>query len=161
MQMHHDLITKNEDTPTERINFVLSTLGYDVVPSTAPRRVWIAKHDGRSLKAWETVKAPVSKPKYAPLRPGMVSGTGKFSLKELFEQFVYYQNYELQADGVLIEDRTQIPSEVVVSSESPFWNDRPLSVDLARKWFKEEFGVTFTKEEQVKTVYVVQEKKGN
>jgi hypothetical protein len=160
-QMNHDLITKNEDTPTERVYFVLHTQGYDIVQTTKQRSVWVATYDGRPLKPCEAVKAPVPNPRHVPLRPGMVTGTGEFSLKELFEQFVYYQNYELQAEGVLIEDRTQIPSNVVVSSESPFWNDSPISVELARRWFKEEFGVTFTEEKQMRTVYVVQAQKGD
>jgi len=44
-----------------------------------------------------------------------------------------------------------------VSSESPLWRGEE-AIPMARKWFEEEFGVTFTEELRPMKVLVVQRK---
>jgi hypothetical protein len=84
-------------------------------------------------------------------------------MKHLFESFAYYQDYDLWADRLIIIDETGLPSEpaedqtdesVAVSSASPYWHGDE-SIEIAEKWFKKEFGVTFTEEIRLMTVHVV------
>jgi hypothetical protein len=99
--------------------------------------------------------------------PGMASGHGPTTLRELFKGFVYYQDYHLSADKIIIIDETGLPSEpkegesaesIAVSSVSPYWRGTEC-IEMARKWFEEEFGITFAEEARHKTVYVIRKKK--
>jgi len=164
IKLNHDLVTRNEHTPRQRADFVLDALGLEIVETTENRKVWVAHYDGRPLKLWREVKAPVPNPEHVPLRPGMASVWSAWSLRQLFDNFAYYQDYNLTANKLIIIDETDLPSEpatgqrpesVAVSSESPYWGGEE-SIEIAKKWFKEQFGVTFTEETRPMTVYVVQ-----
>ena len=160
IKLNHDLITSNKFTPRQRVDFVLDALGIEIVEITESREVWVANYDGRPLKPWRQVKAPVPNPHNVPLKPGMASTFGPTSMKELFDAFSYWQ--DLTANKVIIVDETGLPSEPpvpprqesAVSSESPYWGGDE-SIEIAKKWFKEQFGVTFIEETRPMTVYVV------
>jgi len=167
IKLNHDLITSNLFDWRERRDFVLDYLGLKIVETAEDRKVWVAHYDGRSLKHWQEVKAPISREGARATGPGMASVFGGTSMKDLFDAFVYYQGYDLEAKGVIIVDETGIRSEphpdatssddVAVSSECPYWGGKE-SIEIAKKWFEEQFGVTFTEEIQPMTVYVVQRK---
>ena len=153
IEMNHDLITCNADTERARADFVLRELGLEGVEVRRERRVWVARRDGRDLPPAEQVKAPVPNPKHLPLGPGMASGSGSFSIEEIFDGFAFYQDYDLEASGIAIEDRTGL-ADRAVSSELPFWGG-PESVEIFKTWCRERFGVTFTEETRPMTVYEV------
>jgi len=164
IKLNHDLITSNKFTQRQRVDFVLDKLGLEIIEITEQRNVWVAYYDGPPLKPWRQVKAPVPNPHNVPLRPGMASTFGPTSMKQLFDSFAYYQDYNLTAKKIIIVDETGLPTEPpmgpsreksAVSSESPYWGGEE-SIEIAKKWFKEQFGVTFTEETRPMTVYVVQ-----
>jgi len=167
IKLNHDLITSNKFNQRERIDFVLEALGLEIIEITEHRKVWVAHYDGRPLKPWRKVKAPVPNPQNVALRPGMAGTFGPMSMKDLFNAFAYWQNLVgLTAEGIFIIDETGLPSEpaeagrpesVAVSSESPYWGGKE-SIEIARKWFKEQFGVTFAEETRPMTVYVVRKR---
>jgi len=163
IELNHDLITSNKFTQRQRVDFVLDKLGLEINEITENRKVWIAHYDGRPLKPWRQVKAPVDHPPRSPLRPGMDPVSNPHSIKPLFDSFAYWQDYDLNADKIIIIDQTGLPSElkeeqsresIAVSSASPFWAGDE-SIEIARKWFKEQFGITFTEEIRPITIYVV------
>ncbi|MBL7146227.1 MAG: hypothetical protein ISS76_18465 [Phycisphaerae bacterium] len=163
MKLNYDLVTRGEHTPRERADFVLNFLGLEIIEVTEQRKVWVAHHDGRPLKPWQEVKAPVSRGDARHTMPGMASGRGRTSVRELFEGFAYYQDYHLSADKIIIIDETGLPCEpeegessgsVAISSVSPYWRGDE-SIAIARKWFKEQFGITFTEQTRPMTVYIV------
>ncbi|HUU17036.1 MAG TPA: hypothetical protein VMW72_07810 [Sedimentisphaerales bacterium] len=167
MKLAHDLIIRGKHTPRERADFVLNALGLEIIEVTEQRKVWVAHHDGRPLKPWQEVKAPVSRGDARHTMPGMASGHGRTSVRELFEGFVYYQDYHLSADKIIIIDETGLPSEpeeggssgsVAVSSVSPYWRSDE-SIAIARKWFKEQFGITFTEQTRPMTVHIVRKQR--
>lgn len=169
IQLNHDLVTHNKHTQRQRIDFVLDSLGFEIVETTENRKVWIANWNGQALKPWQKVKAPVPNPDHSALQAGMSSGSNPESMKNLFDSFVYYQGYDLHAKGIVIIDQTNIRSEpkpnerssdVAVSSNSIYWGGKK-APEIARKWFKDEFGVTFKEEIRAMTVYVVQSKRDN
>ncbi|MCK4795391.1 MAG: zf-HC2 domain-containing protein, partial [Desulfobacteraceae bacterium] len=152
IRLNYDLVTKNEHTKWERVGFVLDALGLELAEITEQRKVWVAHYDGRPLKPWRQVKAPVPNPHNVPLRPGMASTFGPTSMKQLFDSFAYWQDYNLTANKLIIVDETGLPSappvgpareKSAVSCESPYWGGDE-SIEIAKKWFKEQFGVTFT-----------------
>jgi len=162
IQLNYDLITKN-DKRWEWADFVLDALGLEIVEVNEPCKVWIAHYDGRPLKPWQKVKAPVARGNARHTEPGMDWSSNPQTMKDLFESFAYYQNYDLNANGIIIIDDTGLPSEpiegrsdesVALSSVSPYWRGDE-SIEIARKWFKEQFGVTFTEEIRPMVVYIV------
>jgi len=166
IKLNHDLITGNKFTQRQCVDFVLNTLGLEIIEITEDRKVWVAHYDGSPLKPWREVKAPVARGDARATWPGMASGEGAYSMKHLFESFAYYQDYGLSANKIIFVDETGLPSEpkegqsresVAVSSESPFWGGEE-SIDIAKKWFKEQFGVTFSEEIRPMTVYVVRKR---
>ena len=161
--LNSDLITKNEHSQRKRVDFVLETLGLEIVEVREQRKVWVAHYDGRPLKPWREVKAPVARGDARALHPGMDFNSNPCTMEHLLESFAYYQDYDLGADRLIIIDETGLPSEsakgqsdesVAVSSASPYW-DGDESIEMARKWFREQFGVTFTEEIRTVTVYLV------
>jgi hypothetical protein len=165
VRLNHDLITRNEDSPNERVEFVLNELGFEIAPATEERTVWVAQYDGRPLKDYHAVKAPVSSEGARATQPGMASTMGGFTLQFLFESFAYDQDMDLTAKGIVIIDETGIQSgdpdslddSAYVSWESPYWGGEE-SIAIAKDWFEREFGVTFTEEARSKKVYVVGKK---
>jgi hypothetical protein len=88
------------------------------------------------------------------------------TMKHLLESFTYYQDYDLGADRIIIIDETGLPSEpaegqseesIAVSSASPYWRGDE-SIEMARKWFREQFGVTFNEEIRPMIVHVVRKR---
>jgi len=163
MKLNYDLVARTEHTARERADFVLNALGLEIVVVTEQRKIWVARYDGRPLKPWQEVEAPVSRGDARHTMPGMASGRGRTSVRELFEGFVYYQDYHLSADKIVIVDETGLPSEpkegespgsVAVSSVSPYWRGDE-SIAIARKWFEEQFGITFTEQTRPMTVHIV------
>ncbi len=166
IKLNHDLVTHKKFSSRQRADFVLDCLGLEIIEITEDRKVWVANWNGQTLKQWPDVKAPVPNPDNVPTRAGMSSGSSAQSMEDLFNGFVYYQGYDLEAKGIVIVDETGIRSElrpneessgVAVSSASPYWRGEE-SIEIAKRWFKEEFGVTFTEEIRPMTVYVVQSK---
>jgi len=166
IKLNYDLITSNKFTQRQRVDFVLDKLGLEIVETTENRKVWVAHYDGRLLKPWRTVKAPVPRGDARATMPGMASTFGTNSMKQLFDNFAYYQDYNLTAKKIIIVDETGLPTEPpvgpsreesAVSSESPFWGSDE-SIEIAKKWFAEQFGVTFSEEIRPMTVYVVRKR---
>ena len=78
----------------------------------------------------------------------------------------YWQDYNLTANKIIIVDETGLPTDPsfgsaseksAVSSESPYWGGEE-SIEIAKKWFKEQFGITFSEEIRPMTVYVVRKR---
>jgi len=166
LKLNHDLITHNSHTPVQRAEFVLDALGLELVEVQEERTVWVAHYNGQTLKPWDQVVAPVPRGDARATYPGMDFSSNPTTLETLFESFAYYQDYDLQADKIMIIDETGLPATpepgqsektVAVSSANPFWKGRE-SVDMARKWFQTQFGITFTEETRLMTVYEVQQK---
>jgi hypothetical protein len=156
--LDHDLVVKNGTANAQVELYVLSYFGLEVVEVNEPRRVWIARYDGRKLKDYREVCAPVPFDPTAAVRTGMMaaSSSGGWDLPFLLNQFTYWQNIDGQAAGVLILDQTGLKERV--SRESPQW-DGPGALEPARRWFQDQFGVTFTEETRTRTTYVVRTRK--
>ena len=161
--MQYDLIYANKVGIKERYTFVLDRLGLEIAEANEPRKVWVAHYDGRKLKPYTQVKAPRPYDNKGQYKTGMAVGWGALSMVQLFERFTRDQNRDLNAAGVIIVDETGIKSipdkpsdrkSLAVSSELPCWEGKQ-AIELARKWFKDEFGVTFTEQTRTIKTYIV------
>ncbi|MGB7159317.1 MAG: hypothetical protein WBD40_14710 [Tepidisphaeraceae bacterium] len=157
LPLNHDLVLAAQTPQRQQVDFVLKSLGLELTEVVEPRTVWVARYDGRPLKDWRDVKAPVPNPQRRALHAGMASGSGPTSIKDLFHGFVFYQDDQLAADRVLIVDETGLAigaDPKPVSGESPYFGG-PAAPAIAKQWFAEQFGVTFTEEKREQTVHVV------
>lgn len=167
--LNHDLITSGT-SPRARVDFVLDALGLRLAEVSEPRTVWVAHYDGRRLKPWKDVPAPVASKVGEPLRPGTSGGSGPASMADLFGQFDWYQSMDLSGRSVCIVDETGLPvhpdlpvyspSEIerwAVANVNVYWGG-PESLPIARRWFAEQFGVTFVEEVRPMPLYEVRKK---
>lgn len=166
IQLHHDLVLRRAIDSNEQMEFLLDRLGLEMIYTEQERTVWVARYDGRELKPWKDVKAPVPRGNANAIHPGMNSSPNPTTMGVLIRQFNYYQDMDLTADAKFIINETELPEppenqndrdEYAVSSESPYWGGIK-SIELARRWFKNEFGVTFTEEKRTVPLFIVQKK---
>ena len=166
VHLNHDLVVKHGTSSRDQVDYVLSQCDLELVELVEPRNVWVAKYDGRPLKPYREVTAPVPNPERAPRGPGMANMLQGCNLKQLFHDFAFYQNSDLSAKHLVIVDQTGIPSgtddgldkDNFISNARPYWGDEA-SIEIARRWFAEQFGITFREETHDVTIYVVQGKK--
>jgi hypothetical protein len=155
-----DLVYKDGITPRERAEYVLGLYGLKlVVENGESRKVLVAKYDGQPLKDAEKIKAPFHYDERKKSKVGMRSAMAKpgFSMTSLLQNLAHQQTKGLEDNSsqLIIVNETGI--EGPVSSEMVFWpGDEGLK--LAKEWFEENFGVTFTKETRTMKTYIVRKK---
>jgi hypothetical protein len=155
----HDLIT-SERIPRGGNSYhflkdLLLSEDLEMVETTREMEVWTAKYDGRDLKPYEEVKAPLPQDEDTKARtPGSPETMGKLSANYLFYSFNIDQNQDLQADGPWIVNETGIPADQVISWEGPYFHGAE-GPEIARRWFAEQFGITFTVERRPMEAHLV------
>jgi hypothetical protein len=166
VEVNHDLVYHKDVPERERYVYLLEQAGLEIAEVIESRNVWVAHYDGRRLRPYTDVKAPISYDGQGEHKTGMAGGRGNFSMATLLDAFVRYQDPNLTATGILVIDETGIRStpetpgdfkSVAVSGELPIW-EGPEALELARKWFEEQFGVTFTEETRTVKTYVVRKR---
>ena len=119
------------------------------------------------MKPHAEVKAPVPYDQNnnrtgIPGTPSMTAKRG-FLLKDVFDTLIRHQDRDIDAEGLIVIDETGIDStpakpedydKLVVCCEIPNF-DGAEGRAIAKKWFAEEFGITFSEEEREMTVYAV------
>jgi hypothetical protein len=181
-----DLVHEADVLWEEWARFALNEFGLEFVDQVENRTFWIAKHDGRQLKPWQEVKPPVpyivegGVQKKGRVKPGIGFALRPTTMKQLFEDFnQMIDRNDLSADKPWIIDETGLPApppydesihgtykqysekikpEFYVATDSP-WFVGHESIQMARDWYKKEFGVTFQEEIRPVTVHVIRHKK--
>ena len=156
--LDHDLVFRIGTPWLQMGESVLDFFGMKVVEVNEHRRVWIARHDGRALKDYHEVLAPIPHGANPTGKAGTASSSSinGFSATDLFRSFMADQDSDVQADGILIIDETGIRDKL--SREIPCWAG-PEAIEMARSWFAEEFGITFTEQTRTMTTYVIRPKR--
>ena len=156
IELNHDLVYQKDTPSSEIIPFLLRHFGLEIVEVNEPRTVWIANYDGRKLKDYNEVVSPVPYTGGERTTGMMASSVSSgWDLKYLFETFMTRQNEDYKAQGILIIDQTGIDEPV--SKEGPNWQGSE-APEIARKWFHDEFGITFTEETRMMKTYVIRKK---
>ncbi len=159
-ELFADLIYKDGTGPRERAEFVLNIFGLElVIEEGEPRKVLVARCNVRMLKNYKEVKAPFPHDATRKSRAGMMSAMsiGGFTFRDLFCDLAMQQNKDAREDSkvLIIVDETGVESPV--SLERAFWpGDEGLT--LAKKWFEEQFGVTFFEETRTMKTYVIRKR---
>jgi len=155
-----DLIYKDGATHKERAQFVLSLSGMELVTEDGPsRKVLVAKYDGRKLKDPQQIKTPFGYDSLNKLKPGTTASSAHpgFGMDHLLDDLARQQNRNIEDDGkkLVIIDETGL--EGPVSGVTAFWTGDK-GFELAKKWFKDNFGVTFSEETRTLKTYVIRKK---
>lgn len=172
MRLNHDLVVKllvgegqrvEETSPRAQCEFVLEALGLELVETLEERDVWIAQYDGRPLKPWREVQAPVADdPNPRALSPpGARWGrnTAGISVQEHFRQFNWSRDQYLTARKTLLVDDTGIPEETPLTEIVVNWYGPDETLyEIAREWFEREFGITFVEGRRWMAVFDVRKK---
>jgi hypothetical protein len=181
-----DLIHGADIPWQEWVLFTIGQLGLEFVDQDETQTVWIAKHDGRPLRPWQHVTPPVpyvvegGEEKKGYVRPGIGFALRPVTMQELFADFNgMIDSHDFAADKPRIIDETGLPkppafdhtkhgtprehrdkvvSKFYVAMDSPWFVGRE-SIEMARAWYKKEFGINFTEEKRPVTVHVIRRKK--
>ena len=156
-----DLIYKDGVTPRERAEYVVGLFGMElVVEEGESRKVLVAKYDGRRLKNYRDVKAPFRYNAEKESKVGMTqaSASSGYTMASLLHGLTYLQNRNVEDDSqkLVVVDETGL--EGPLSMERAFWTGEE-GLKLAKEWFKENFGVTFTEDVRTMKTYVIRTRK--
>lgn len=175
-----DLIYPKGKDWKEWVTAALNSLQLEFHEVQEERVFWIAKHDGAELRPWKDVNPPVAGD---TRKTGVLPGVGfKYTpatMPELFREFNSLQNSDLNGAHPIIEDQTGLPTppqwnrseyatwvefskavnfeQYYVSSDTPWFAGKG-STELAKTWFEEQLGITFTEEKRPTTIYVIRRK---
>ena len=108
------------------------------------------------------------------MKPGVGQRLTPVTLETLFRDFNTLQAMEGDARSIIIEDQTGLPAPAkgeqpvegavhgidptyLVATDSPYFRGAE-SVEMARRWYRDELGITFTETTRPLTVHVVRRK---
>jgi hypothetical protein len=147
--LQYDIIGRG-DIPTQKyVAETLSRVGIEIVESEGTCTVWIAEYNGQKLKNPHSIKIPY--PNAPAGVPGSAAALGwSFNIKTLLNNLAQQQN-------IVVEDKTGIDVETELTWEVPNFKTQ-VGTDLAKNWFKDNFGITFKIEQRRMKVWVVRKK---
>jgi hypothetical protein len=147
--LQYDIVGRG-DIPTQKyVAETLSRVGIEIVESEDTCTVWIAEYNGQKLKNPPSIKIPY--PNAPAGVPGSAAALGwSFKIKNLLNNLAQQQD-------IVVEDKTGIGVEIELTWEVPNFKTQ-VGADLAKEWFKENFGITFKIEQRRMKVWVVRKK---
>ena len=149
VQLQHAIVMNGEVEPEKQRAFVLSQYGLEMVPGEDECTVWIAEYDDRELPDYQTLHE-LSLRSDQP--GGMVSMTGSgMSLESLFFTLMDHQD-------IVVENETGLDDKTKMSIMALNFKGQE-GAELAEKWYRDNFGITFRKEQRRMPVWIVRKKK--
>jgi len=147
--LQHEIIYNNlEGSLWDQCHeFVMSEFGLEAIESEATETMLIAEYDGSKLKDYRDIRCPAIRG--STLTPGMMSfGSSRgISLRIALDSLARDQEM-MVVNNTGIEDKTIITQEVANFKTAK-------GMELADKWYKDNFGITFRKEQRQMPVWIV------
>ncbi len=162
-ELNYDLIYKEGIRQLEQTEFVLNHFGLKLVIEEGPsRKVLVAKYNGQPLKNYRDVKVPSLYDDTKESRAGMLASmtSSGYRMTDLLHDLATQQNMEIEKDDekMVIFNETGLDFEHgPVSDKTAFWPGAE-GLELAKKWFEEQFGVTFTEEIRPMKIYIIRKR---
>lgn len=130
--------------------FVMSKFGLEAVESQTTETVLIAEYDGSPRKDYRDVRCPAVRGSTST--PGMISfmTSSGISLGSALNSLACNQEI-LVINDTGLDDKTIITQEVANFKTAK-------GMDLAEKWYKENFGITFRKEQRELPIWTIRKK---
>lgn len=185
LTMRHDVVYEAGVPWQEWLPVALGQFGLEYVDVEGTQTVWVAHHDGQWNPPAEPVKPPMpyivegGVEKRGYVEPGVGMRLSPVTLATLFRDFNEQQAMDFDGDSIVIEDQTGLPRppafdknihgtwaeywKNVVAGNYPTATDSPYfrgpeSLEMAREWYRDQFGITFTVEKRPTTIHVVRRK---
>ncbi len=150
IELQHEVISRGEISSDLQSKFVLAQFGLEIIEGEDLCSVWVAEYNGQGLKDFTTVRSPVIRG--STDTPGMSSiiASAGININSLLTSLARNQD-------VVIEDNTGIDKDTKLSLEIPNFKTQK-GAELAKEWYKENFGITFKIEQRRMNVWVVRKK---
>ncbi|MBN2591818.1 MAG: hypothetical protein JXA96_18265 [Sedimentisphaerales bacterium] len=157
-----DLIYKEGISLRERVEFILNKFDMELILEEGPtRKVLVAHYNGQPLKDHRDVKAPLRYDSSKESKIGMTHSRvpNGHLLSYLFKELARQQDSGIESNDekMVIVNETGLVEDIPMSFEDAFWPGAE-GLELAKKWFEEQFGVTFTEETRAMKTYVIRKK---
>jgi len=132
------------------IEFIMSEFGLEAIESQTTETVLIAEYDGSQLKDYRDVRCPAIRGTTST--PGMIAfrTSPGVSIRSALDTLARDQEMMI-VNNTGIEDKTIITQEVANFKTAK-------GMELAEKWYKDNFGITFRKEQRQMPVWIIQKK---
>ncbi len=130
--------------------FAMSQFGLEAIEGTATETVLVAEYDGSKRKDYRDVRCPAIRGSTST--PGMMSfmTSSGISLDSALASLARDQ-------GLMIINNTGIDDKTILTREVANFETEK-GMELAEKWYKENFGITFHKEERRLPVWTIRKK---
>ena len=150
--LQHEIICNSPKAPSfdEYREFVMSQFDLEAIESQTPETVLIAEYDGSERKDYRDVRSPVI---LGPTHtPGMRSfrSTRGFTLRGVLDNLARDQK-------MMVFNNTGIDDKTIVTQEVPNFKTSK-GMELAEKWYKDNFGITLRKETRKMPVWTIRKK---
>jgi hypothetical protein len=161
--VYADLIYKKGTSRLEQTEFVLNHFGMGLVIEDGPsRKVLVAKYNGQNLNNFNTIKVPLSYDNTKESKVGMLAtmASSGFRMTDLLNDLARQQNKDIKKDDekLVIVNETGLDFEHgPVSDKTASWPGKE-GLEMAKQWFKEQFGITFTEETRPMKTYIIRKR---
>ncbi len=161
-EIRADVVRRSDVSLKEAFEFVLNHYGLKVVVEDGEsRKVWVARYNGKVLRNYKNVHVPLPNLRGTvigdkPGTAGSISSHGMCFNAHL-THLAFHQNKDIEDKNAkkIFIDETGIMQPI--SMETAYWPGDE-GFELARKWFEEEFGITFTEEVRPMKILVIRNK---
>jgi hypothetical protein len=130
--------------------FVMSEFGLEAVESTAAETILIADYDGSARKDYRDVRCPAVRGSTST--PGMLAfmTSSGIILQSCLDNLARDQE-------ILVINNTGLDDNTIITQEVPNFKTAK-GMELAETWYKENFGITFRKEQRQLPVWTIRKK---
>jgi len=146
-ELQHEIICNSPKAPSfdKYREFVMSQFDLEAIESQTPETVLIAEYDGSERKDYRDVRCPVMMGSTRAPR-----STRLFTLRGVLDNLARDRK-------MMVFNNTGIDDKTIVTQEVPNFKT-PKGMELAKKWFKDNFGITFRKETRNMPVWTIRKK---
>jgi hypothetical protein len=152
IELHHEIIYNSPEGFQFDIcrEFVMSEFGLEAVESEATETVLVAEYNGAKRKDYRDVRSPAIRGDYST--PGFVELRSSFgvNLRDLLSMLARDQE-------MLVVNKTGLDDETIMTQEVPNFKTVK-GMELAEQWYKENFGITFRKEQRKLPIWTIRKK---
>jgi len=144
--VQYDIISRGNVSTQKQKELALSKVGVEIVESEDDCTVWIAEYNGQEFKPAHKIKCPIHEGR----GPGALSDAYPIKIDNLLRHLAKEQD-------IVVEDETGIDKETHLSNVMPNLREKE-GAELAEKWYRDNFGITFRKETRRMPVWIVRKK---
>lgn len=144
--VQYDIISRGDVSQQKLVELALSKVGVEIVESEDDCTVWTAEYSGQKLREASMIKCPVPKGR----GPGTLSAAIPMNVGDLLRHLAREQD-------IVVEDKTGIDKGIHLSIVAPNLEGKE-GAEIAERWYRDNFGITFRKSIRRMPVWIVRKK---